>query len=72
MDHLPPLCSAVLKELLLKIRGKDVVLPQDIITDSRKLVDNCLFAAVPGSRVDGHIFIAEAQKSLGDRPQLRT
>ena len=62
MDRFPPLCSTVLKELLLKVRGKDAVLPQDIITDSRKLADNCLFAAVPGSRVDGHVFIPEAEK----------
>ena len=62
MKQTPPLCSTVLKELLVQTRGKDVVLPADVVTDSRKLKENCLFAAVPGSRVDGHDFICEAEK----------
>ena len=31
-----------------------------VTTDSRRLVDGCLFAAIPGERVDGHSFIPAA------------
>ncbi len=32
----------------------------DIVTDSRQLVQGCLFVALRGSRFDGHAFVAEA------------
>ncbi len=31
-----------------------------VVTDSRKITPGCLFAAIPGERVDGHDFIASA------------
>lgn len=33
-----------------------------VTTDSRKIVPGCLFAAIPGARVDGHDFIGQAAK----------
>lgn len=34
-----------------------------ITTDSRALTPGCLFAAIPGARVDGHDFIADAARA---------
>ena len=34
-----------------------------VVTDSRNVTSGCLFAAIPGERVDGHDYIAAAQKS---------
>ena len=31
-----------------------------VVTDSRKVCEGCLFAAIPGERVDGHDFAAAA------------
>ena len=62
MEQIPLLCSEILKELLVQTRGDDVVLPDCIVSDSRKLAGGCLFIAVPGSRCDGHDFIPEAEK----------
>lgn len=33
-----------------------------IVTDSRAIIPGCLFAAIPGARVDGHDFIASAKE----------
>ncbi|MCD7749995.1 MAG: UDP-N-acetylmuramoyl-tripeptide--D-alanyl-D-alanine ligase [Oscillospiraceae bacterium] len=59
MRHLTP---AVIKEITGGISA--FPLPEEeitaITTDSRKLEPGCLFAALPGTRVDGHDFIAQA------------
>lgn len=59
MQHLTPV---VIRDIT---RGDTVgELPLDeitaITTDSRTVVPGCLFAAIPGARVDGHDFIASA------------
>ncbi|MCD8087575.1 MAG: UDP-N-acetylmuramoyl-tripeptide--D-alanyl-D-alanine ligase [Oscillospiraceae bacterium] len=61
MRHLTP---AVIKEIT---GGTSAFpLPEEeitaITTDSRKLEPGCLFAALPGTRVDGHDFITQAAK----------
>ncbi|MBR7104369.1 MAG: UDP-N-acetylmuramoyl-L-alanyl-D-glutamate--2,6-diaminopimelate ligase [Lentisphaeria bacterium] len=62
MDHSLPLCSEILKEQLISLRGKDVALPEEITADSRTLLPGGLFAAVPGTKSDGHDFIPLAEK----------
>lgn len=56
-------CSLILKEILIETRGRDVPFVPDVVTDSRKLRDGCIFVAVPGSCFDGHDFIVEAEKT---------
>jgi UDP-N-acetylmuramoyl-tripeptide--D-alanyl-D-alanine ligase len=53
--HLSDLATA----LNSKILGRDVVI-ENIVTDSRKVRYGTLFAALPGSQVDGHDFAASA------------
>ena len=53
--HLSDLATA----LNCKISGRDVVI-ENIVTDSRKVRYGTLFAALPGSQVDGHDFAASA------------
>ena len=44
----------------LQIIGSADIEISKIAIDSRKVVENCLFAAIPGSLVDGHQFIDKA------------
>jgi len=56
-----PMCGAVIKEVLLSLRGPDLPLPENIATDSRKAGKGGVFIAVPGSRADGHDFIHDVE-----------
>jgi UDP-N-acetylmuramoyl-tripeptide--D-alanyl-D-alanine ligase len=51
--------SEIARELGLPQPGQDPVLTS-IVVDSRKVDYGCLFAALPGSRVDGHDFARSA------------
>ena len=53
MEHLAQVCGG---ELFGPPAGRDVEI-DSITTDSRKAQPGCLFAAIPGSRTDGHSFI---------------
>ena len=56
IEHICRVCGAALHGAALAGEISAVV------TDSRRLVPGCLFAAIPGERVDGHDFIAAALK----------
>ena len=54
-------------EIIEATSGETVVAPSDIETaatdlvwDSREAGAGCLYAALPGERVDGHAFVAAA------------
>ena len=64
MDCEQNLCGAVISEVLLSLRGPDILLPENIATDSRKAEKGGVFIAVPGSRFDGHDFIPEVENRV--------
>lgn len=61
MQHLTP---SVLRditggEFIGELSSREITA---IVTDSRAIVPGCLFAAIPGARVDGHDFIVSAKE----------
>ena len=51
------------KVALVETHGSTDVSISEIVFDSRKVTDNCLFIAVKGVSVDGHQFIEKAIQS---------
>ena len=41
----------------------DVLVGPDVVIDSRRVTPGCLFVALPGERVDGHDYVADAAAS---------
>ncbi|MGI6033067.1 MAG: UDP-N-acetylmuramoyl-tripeptide--D-alanyl-D-alanine ligase [Coriobacteriales bacterium] len=54
--------AAVQGELLNDVSDKSSHMVEGIVWDSRKIVTGCAFLALPGERVDGNDFIAEAAR----------
>lgn len=50
-------------ELLAGLALAEPVSIQAVVTDSRKVVPNCVFVCFPGERVDGHDFAADAYRN---------
>ena len=60
MRAIKDLCSQISYEMT---RGKDTDCVTEVIYDSRKVTQGCLFICVSGANFDGHDFAAEvAQK----------
>ena len=54
-------CDALLQEISYTcIRGKTNCMITDVVYDSRKIKNNCMFVCLKGNKYDGHDFINDA------------
>lgn len=54
---------ALMQPAAVEVVGDDVLVGPDVVTDNRAVTPGAVFVAIPGERVDGHIFATAAQEA---------